>query len=261
MTRQDTRRLRWICLALALAAGLPAGGARAGVMLFAGRMDDGKFVADKDVQAPFYSVRYATITAAVENGTARTTLVETIAAPDAGVRVVGLIPLPASAVAKGAAVKIGDKRVKATFLSPTEAEKVYQAIGKGADAVSVLALTGRPALLVEGLELSGKVKLTAEFTQRISRRWGVCSIYCPMPTTAGTREPASRVSLTASIRTAQPLRAVFSPTHATTVKRDGLHAASARVKANDYSGEDDFRLCWVADGGPLGLRVIAYRDE
>ena len=261
MKRQRTHRHGWVFLALTLAALLPAGAAQAGVMLFAGSIDDGTFTPDKDAKAPFYSVRYATITATVADGTARTTMVETLRLDETGVKVVGLIPLPKSALAQGAVVKIDDKAVKVRFLPAAEAEKVYRAIGKGADVVSVLALTGRPALLVDGLELSGKVKVTAEFTQRVTRRWGVCSIRCPMPTTAGTGEPASRVSLAATIRTAEPLRAVFSPTHAVTVKRHGLHAASARVKADDYRGEDDFRLCWVADGSPLGLRVIAYRDE
>jgi len=60
----------WICVAAAAALLLPAGGARAGAMLFAGRMDDGKFIPDKDVKAGFYTVRYAAITATVDDGAA-----------------------------------------------------------------------------------------------------------------------------------------------------------------------------------------------
>jgi len=53
---------------------------------------------------------------------------------------------------------------------------------------------------------------------------------------------------------------MFSPSHDATVQRDGLYKATARVKADRWSGEEDLRLCWVADKNDLGLRVLAYRD-
>ena len=259
MTRQRSNRYGWICLAAAAALLLPAGGARAGVMLFAGRLDEGTFVPDKDVQAGFYRVRYAAITSAVADGAARTTLAETLELGGKPVKVTALIPLPASAVGKDAQVTLDGKPIPARFLPPAEAGKVYQALGTGADAVSVLALTGRPALLAEGLELSGTVKLSVEFAQPVQVRSGVSTVYCPMPSLAAGG-PAARVSLTATIRSGDPLRAVFSPTHTAAVQRDRLHAATVRVKADDYRGEDQCRLCWVADKDDLGLRVIAYRD-
>ena len=33
------------------------------------------------------------------------------------------------------------------------------------------------------------------------------------------------------------------------------------MKAEQWSGRDDFRLLWVADRDDLGLRVLAHRDE
>src|SRR5262249_53664445 len=39
------------------------------------------------------------------------------------------------------------------------------------------------------------------------------------------------------------------------------HEATATVKADRWSGFDDFRLYWVADKDDLGLRVLAYRGS
>src|SRR5205823_609662 len=87
------------------------------------------------------------------------------------------------------------------------------------------------------------------------------SIQCPMPATQWTHGPVSRVTLTASVESSQPLRAMFSPTHGATIERRGMQKATARVKAADWAGDDDFRLCWVADKDDLGLRVLTYREE
>ena len=62
-----------------------------------------------------------------------------------------------------------------------------------------------------------------------------------------------------TLHSKEPLRTIFSPTHNTTIQRKGLHEATASVKAEKWSGTDDFRLYWVADKDDLGLRVLTYR--
>jgi Ca-activated chloride channel family protein len=54
---------------------------------------------------------------------------------------------------------------------------------------------------------------------------------------------------------------MFSPTHSAQIDRGELQKATVRVKATDWAGDDDFRLCWVADKDALGLRVLTYREE
>jgi Ca-activated chloride channel family protein len=63
------------------------------------------------------------------------------------------------------------------------------------------------------------------------------------------------------LKTKDPLRTVFSPTHHAAVQRKGLNEATATVKADHWSGLDDFRLFWVADKDDLGLRVLAFRGS
>jgi Ca-activated chloride channel family protein len=116
-------------------------------------------------------------------------------------------------------------------------------------------------VLIPEYELQGKRTFTVEFSQAVRDEQGVLSLQCPMPATQWTHAPVSRVTLTASVESAQPLRAMFSPTHSATIDRSGLAKATVRVKAADWAGDDDFRLCWVADKDDLGLRVLTYREE
>ena len=73
------------------------------------------------------------------------------------------------------------------------------------------------------------------------------------------KSSVDRLALTVNLRTKDPLRTIFSPTHDAAVIRKGLTEATATVKADHFSGFDDFRLLWVADKNDLGLRVLAHR--
>lgn len=46
-----------------------------------------------------------------------------------------------------------------------------------------------------------------------------------------------------------------------TVVRDGLTKAEVRAKCDQWAGNADLRLFWVADADALGLRVLASRPE
>jgi len=257
-----------VLLVAGLLALLPAA-AQAGPIFFAGKMEDGKFVRDENVQQPFYTIRYSTITATVDDGFAATKIQETVAGPEKAVQTVCLIPLPEGASRQGVVIAAGipnrDHAILpgTRFLDTDEAQPVYEALAKGLDSVRILAYSGRPALLIPTFELQDKVEIVVEFKQEVQDNSGVWTLRCPTPATAFAGGPVARLSMAVTVgsRDRIPLRALFSPTHEATLQRNGLYEATVRVKADGYTGEDDFRLCWVADKDDLGLRVLAYRAE
>jgi Ca-activated chloride channel family protein len=241
--------------------------AHAGPVFFAGRLEDGAFVRSEGSDDFGYHLRYSTITATVDGRTAAVKLQDTVAGPQQAVKTVCLIPLPEGAWAEGIRVSAGlpngeHKAVStAQYLDADQAPDVYQALAKGTDSVKVLTFVGRPAVLIPSFELEGNVELVVELQQRVRRSAGVLSLECPMPATAWAKGPVARLSLTATLHSGEPLRAIFSPTHNATVERSGPVEATVRVKADQWSGDDDFRLLWVADRDDLGLRVLAHRAE
>lgn len=86
--------------------------------------------------------------------------------PDQGVSTVCLVPLPPGARATRE-VLARDGAPTATALSAEQAQEVYEAIAKGTDSVAVLGLTGRPALLVDGLDLKGKTEVVLRIEQAV----------------------------------------------------------------------------------------------
>jgi Ca-activated chloride channel family protein len=250
-----------------LAAGfvfLLAAPLQAGPIFFAGEMDGKKFVPAPG-SAPWYGVRYSTAAVTVEDNTARVQVDEVLDGPAKEVLAVGLIPLPEGS--DGSEVKVtlgppGDRPTvlaDAAYLSGPKAQEVYEAIARGIGAGKLLAFSGRPAIFIPRLRLQGKQQMSVSFRTPVRSTQGVRWLTCPMPAASWARGPVERLALTVNLRTREPLRSVFSPTHNATVLRKGLNEASVTVRADRWSGLDDFRLMWVADKDDLGLRVLAYR--
>ncbi len=248
---------------------LLAAEATAGPVFFAGRLEDGKFIPDKDVKGSWYTVRYSTITVTIDGKAAKVEIHETFTGPDKAIDVVCLIPLPKSVIFRsntGVPIKAsnlgeGFKPLMGQFLTPDEAQKVYEAIAKETGSVEILSLTGRPAMLLKHKLCLNKAEMRFSFKQEISRVRGIRFFDCPMPAAKFAGKPVAKLSLTVKISSEKPLRAMFSPTHQVDIKRKGLREAVVRVKADNFSGGDDFRLCYVADDDALGLRVLTYRGE
>jgi len=256
-----------LLIVLAAAVLAAAGPARAGAIFFPGRLDGQTFVPDAKVKAPSFAIRYSTITAEIGGQTAATTVEETVAGPVEGAtKAVCLIPLPPGVVGMTASVtavegEAAPRAVEAKFLAADDARGVYEAVAKGTKTVTVLSLAGKPALLIDRFELRPKTVLKVRFTQRITRRAGVSFYDCPMPAAAWARGPVARLSVSATVTSTRPLRAMFSPSHHATVERSALRKASVRVKADNWAGRDDFVLCYVADADEMGLRLLAHRPS
>jgi Ca-activated chloride channel family protein len=255
--------------ALGLAAAgllLLAAPLQAGTIFFAGQLDGKKFTPAPGA-SPWYCVRYSSAAVKVEDDAARVQVDEVLDGPEKEVQAVGIIPLPDGSDGTDVRVTLGAQGEKpiiladAAYLSAKKAQDVYETIARGSGTSKLLAFSGRPAILIPQVRLQGKQQLIVSFHTPIHVTQGVNWLTCPMPAASWTRGPVERMALTVDLHTNDPLRTVFSPTHNATVTRKGLTEATATVRADRWSGLDDFRLMWVADKDDLGLRVLAYRPH
>jgi len=256
-------------LVAALAVALLAVTTADAAVFFAGKFDeDGAFIPNEDVRGPCFGVEYCAITAEITDGAARTKIEADITGPGRGqhVETVCLVPLPADVERDGmtwslVSADVNHGPIPPKHLSAAEAQAVYEAIAKGIGSAHVMALSGKPAVMFTGFPLGGKAKLTLSFSQSVDATKGLCAYECPVPESGLSIGPVGRLTLTASVRDAKPLRSVFSPSHPAEIERDGLHEATVRVAADNWLGGGAFKLIYVADEGPLGLRVLAHRGD
>lgn len=239
-----------------------AGSAQAGPIFIPGKLDGDTFTPAKDVPCHCFTVRFSTTNVRVGDAVASVQVEESIEGPEKATPAVCLIPLPDGADGTGVRVTYASLlQGDATFLPAPKAQALYETLAKGTGVTKFLALSGKPAIVVPRVNLVGKATITVAFNTPVRKSQGVNSLLCPMPAAAWTANPVDRLTLNVNVKTADPLRTVFSPTHNATVTRKGLTEATATVKADKWSGLDDFRLFWVADKDDLGLRVLSYRGS
>ncbi len=268
-TRQFERGLGIGVLTIA-AMLLLAPAARAGSVFLPGELEDGRFTPAGSAGAG-YAVRYATVTSTIDGDVARTEIRETIAAVGEPRKTVCLAPLPVGIDPDSLKVLIGPadgpyRPVEMVeFLTTADAQEMLETLAKDADSPGLMTFSGSPAMLARRVELGGVRELVIRFTHKIKSRRGIRNFTCPMPAAKWSAGPVGRVSVKIDLRTGNELpgalRAVFSPTHEAVIQRKDLHEARVRFKADNWSGEDTFRLCYVTDTDPLGLRVVAHRGE
>ncbi len=139
------------------------------------------------------------------------------------------------------------------------ADTLYEAIAKGQRQTAVLACLGRPALVIRHAPaawLAKNPRLTCTLSLPVRDLQGVKLLASPMPVTT-----VGRVTVDATITAGEPLRTIFSPTHAIAVERPQLTRAQLRYTADAYQPVGDLQLFFVADVDPLGLRVLAHRPK
>ena len=258
-------RLSVLSAAVVAAALLFSPGNAGGAIFFAGEFNDkGEFVPDKDVKGPCFSVKYCTVSTEIAGGKARTKIEEDIVGiAKRTVNAVLIFPLPKGVGRHDAALGSDARAAKlgVKYLTAAEAQGIYEKIAKATGATKVLALADRPALMVSSFPLQLKNKITLALSHSVTDASGMLSYECPMPATDFALGPVARLSVNAAVRSDKPIRAMFSPTHDTSIERKGLNEAKVRVAADNWFGGGSFRLLYVADDAPLGLRVLAHRAE
>ncbi len=260
---------RTLAAAILIALGLVVP-AKAGIVLIPGELKDADLVLPgpqnettrQALPMPFsYHTSLARHDVTVENGVARITSNETLKMSGEAKSLVGLIPLSVSAELSSVVVKIDGKRVDAEVLPADKATDRLQAFAKTLKSVAVLSLTDRPLVIVSAIEVNRSTEVAVEFKQPVSQSQGVNFLNVPMSAVRWTGRSLDRLSVGVTINSKAPVRAILSPTHPTSIDRPQHNIASVKVRQTNVIDEADFRLCWVEDEDPLGLRLLTHADE
>ncbi|MEI8080138.1 MAG: VWA domain-containing protein, partial [bacterium] len=239
----------------------------AGPIFIPGKLDGDTFTPGADAASPCYSIRYSSIKAEISGGIAKVRLLETVSGPAAPVETACIIPLPEAVAGDDAAVAVLDADGKETpvagsrLLSVAAAQALYESVAKGIGRTQLLALSGRPTLAVPAFMLHGEMQFVVTFRQKVENSDGIQSIHLPSPVLHCASGVVGRLTAEVALAAEKPLRTIFSPSHDITVVRDGLTKAMVQTKCDQWAGNADLRLFWVADADELGLRVLASRPE
>ena len=265
MSVSNRRRTGWTGLAAAFLV-LVGADARGGGIYVAGHLDkNDDFVAHEKIKTAFPVVRYSEIELNVANGQLAVSVSETVSVQESdGITFLALFPVPAEMTKDSITFVLarGDDNVahRVELIKGEAAQSLIESLAKTTGSAGILVHSGRTLAVVRDLALGERSGVELSYQQPVTVKNGLVSLACPMPDGSLSGRPVDRVTVTADIRDAKPLRSVFSTSHECEVERDGLYHVKARMVADQVMDSQDFRLHYVADKGDLGLRVLTYRE-
>jgi len=192
-----------------------------------------------------------------------TTHVEQVFRNDTGATLEGtyLFPIPESASIAEFAIWDGDRRLVGEVRSREEARRIYDEIVRRQRDPGLLEYAGKDlfqASIFPILPHSDK-KLEITYTQVVRAEGGTVSYRYPL----GTGRQLTQIGSVAGrveVESKDPLRNVYSPTHAIDVKRSTDRRSLVSFESESGKEPQDFQLFYTISKEDFGLTLLTHRE-
>lgn len=172
-----------------------------------------------------------------------------------------LFPIPESASIAEFAIWDGDRRLVGEVRSREEARRIYDEIVRRQRDPGLLEYAGKDlfqASIFPILPHSDK-KLEITYTQVVRAEGGTVSYRYPL----GTGRQLTQIGSVAGrveVESKDPLRNVYSPTHAIDVKRSNERRSLVSFESESGKEPQDFQLFYTISKEDFGLTLLTHRE-
>jgi Ca-activated chloride channel family protein len=160
-------------------------------------------------------------------------------------------------------LRLEGREVQGEILEADKARQVFQ---------EILARGGSPALLefygngliraqVPRIPPLGTVTAVLRYTTYLKADNGLFRMRVLNTNPKAWLKPLKKVTVNATIKSRDPIKAVYSPTHDIKVTRKGDHDVTIALEQENYLPKTPLALYWHVAAGSVGMSSIAYRDD
>ena len=171
-----------------------------------------------------------------------------------------LLPVPKGAQLNKFTMEIDGKKAEAELLSADKARSIYEGIVRSMRDPALLEYIGQDVFRVRifPIEPRGTKRVTLSYTQLLKADGGLLNYVSPLNTAKFSAKPLKNVSLKVELEGKRPLKALWSPSHAVEVKREG-GKATVGFEARDVKPDADFQLLFSFEAGELGANLLTHK--
>jgi Ca-activated chloride channel family protein len=172
-----------------------------------------------------------------------------------------LFPIPESASIVEFAIWDGDRRLVGEVRSREEARRIYDEIVRRQRDPGLLEYAGKDlfqASIFPILPRSDK-KLELTYTQVLKAESGTVAYRYPLGSGRQTTQIGS-VSGRIELESKEPLRNIYSPSHAVEVKHNGNRRSVVSFESQAAKEPQDFQLFYTRSDEDFGVTLLTHRD-
>ncbi|NOY80881.1 MAG: VWA domain-containing protein [Kiritimatiellaeota bacterium] len=174
-----------------------------------------------------------------------------------------VFPLPLHAAVTEFSMVIDGKRIKGELLDKDKAARIYRDVVRRMRDPGLLEYLGGHLFRAKVFPIPPHAAQEVEirYSQVVARDGGICRYVYPLRT--GERSSRVREDFTVSvrIRSRQPIKTVYSPSHEIDAVRKTDHEAVAGFEAIGQALDRDFLLYWTVSDKDFGVNLLTRRPE
>lgn len=174
-----------------------------------------------------------------------------------------LFPVPDGATIDQFTMTVDGQQVEAKILEAEEARAIYEEIVRTLRDPALLEYAGQNVIQASifPIEPGDDARVQIRYQQVLIAENGLVHYRYPLNTERFSAEPIESVSLHVDVRSDEPVRAVYSPSHQIVVDKQSENQFSAGWEANDVTPDTDFDLFYSLSSEAIGVNLLSYWSE
>jgi Ca-activated chloride channel family protein len=224
---------------------------------------DGVIIPDRPDLA-YLSIKYHRVKVTIEDQVA-TTHIDQVFVNDSNWTVEGtyLFPLPEEAAISEFVMWVDGKRVEGEVLTREKARQIYDDIVRRRRDPALLEYAGHDLFQASIFPIppGDERRVEIEYTQVLPAEGGLVRYVYPLSTEQFSARPLEDASVSVSITSKEPIKAIYSPSHRVAIDRDGDYRASVGWEDRDVTPDKDFALYYTVSQEDLGVNLLSYKER
>jgi len=174
-----------------------------------------------------------------------------------------LFPLPPGAAVSNLIMFVDGQPVEAKILDAEQARAIYDEIVRRMRDPALLEYVGAGAVQasVFPIQPDDEVKIEIEYGQLLPVEDGLVHYEYALRTDQYTRRPVESLSISVEVKSRDEIGAIYSPTHALAIVRDGPFAFRAGYESSRERPQSDFSLYYGLATDEISTNLLTYRDS
>ncbi len=173
-----------------------------------------------------------------------------------------VFPLPEEAAISEFAMYVDGERWEGEILPRDEARRIYEDIVRSRLDPALLEYVGRDTFKASifPIEPGDERRVELAYSQILHNEGGLIKYVYPLDTERFSARPLEEVVITVHVDSAQPIRAIYSPSHDVAIDRVDEHTVNVSFEASDVLPDRDFELYFSVSEEDIGLSLLSYRE-
>ena len=214
------------------------------------------------VDVPYLTVKYHRVTVTIEDQVA-TTHVDQVFVNESRFEVEGtyVFPLPETSTISEFAMWVDGEKLEGKVLERDEARRIYEDIVRRRKDPALLEYIGRNAFQasIYPVPAGGERRVELEYSEVLPVDNGLGEYVYPRSTEKFSPRPLEEVAVNVTIRSREPIKAIYSPSHQVDVVRQGDHEALVGYEETGVTPDRDLVLYYTVSQQDVGVNLLSYR--